>query len=268
MFPYFIIFGRYIYTYSLLAAIGAIAAGVFCCAAAKRRFKQDDSMLMLLLCGAAGALIGGHILYGITNIRYIAALIKTPGLIKSFSYFIAYVKIIFGGAVFYGGLLGGIAAGSIYIKVKKLDYKAYADIAAAGIPLFHTFGRIGCFLGGCCYGRESEWGIYYKNALLPELVSTKRFPIQLVEAAFNLLLFFLLFYLLKSGRLKGRLMPVYLLVYPAGRFIIEFFRDDDYRGFLFGLSTSQLISIVLFATAAVIMIVFKVRSAGRKACKN
>ena len=62
----------------------------------------------------------------------------------------------------------------------------------------------------------------------------------------NLLLFFLLLYQLERGKLPGRLLQLYLLIYPVYRFVLEFFRGDDYRGFLFGLSTSQILSVVLF----------------------
>ena len=134
---------------------------------------------------------------------------------------------------------------TIYIKKKKLQYNIFADIATIIIPLFHFFGRIGCFLVGCCFGVESHIGFTFENSPLEVANHVHRFPIQLVEATYNLCLFIILYNLLKRSKLKGKLLGLYLILYPVGRFIFEFFRGDEYRGFLFGLSTSQIISIIL-----------------------
>ncbi len=254
MLPYITLFGKIIYMYPVMAVIGALAAGIFCCIQAKKKFGENDSMIMLLLIGAVGVILGGHLLYALTNIRYIATVAANPEIISSFGAFVNIAGAVFGGSVFYGGLLGGLAAGSIYIRVKKLDFSEYSDIAACGIPLFHFFGRIGCFLGGCCYGKESEIGFHYESAIIEQLNSTTRFPIQLVEAFVNLLIFAALAFLLNRGFQNGKLLRIYFAVYAAARFIIEFWRGDAYRGFLFGFSTSQIISaailVVLCVTAA------------------
>lgn len=78
----------------------------------------------------------------------------------------------------------------------------------------------------------------------------ERFPVQLLEAALNLGLFFLLYYLLNKGKLKGGLFALYLGLYSVIRFLDEFLRGDAYRGFFLGLSTSQVISIILFLFSA------------------
>lgn len=259
MFPYFTLFGKTIYMYTVMALVGVFAAGGFCCYYAKKRFGQSDSMIVLLLVGAVGVFFGGHILYALTNIKLIAAVMGNLSIINSFKSFLAVVQLIFGGSVFYGGLLGGLAAGGIYIKVKKLDFKAYSDIAACGIPLFHVFGRIGCFLGGCCYGKESSIGFYYTNAIVDGLNGTTRFPIQLVEAAVNCVIFAAVWALLSRGILKGRLLAVYLAVYAVARFVLEFWRGDEYRGSLFGLSTSQFISVVILIVLIVWCIIKAVK---------
>lgn len=123
----------------------------------------------------------------------------------------------------------------------------YSDICTPIIPLFHCFGRIGCFLGGCCYGIESSFGFtVHNNILNPSINDVQRFPVQLLEAALNLILYFILFYLFKNNKFKGKLIAVYLILYSIIRFFDEFLRADEYRGFLFGLSTSQIISILIF----------------------
>ena len=136
-----------------------------------------------------------------------------------------------------------------------MDIGLVTDCAAPGLALFHCFGRIGCFLGGCCYGVESEHGVVFTNALIESVNGVPRVPVQLYEAAFELALFFTLWALLCKGVLKNRLLLVYLISYSVGRFILEFWRGDEYRGFIFGLSTSQIVSIIVFAVSVVLFIV-------------
>ena len=87
---------------------------------------------------------------------------------------------------------------------------------------------------------------------MAEANGVARFPVQLVEAGLNFGLFFLLWTLLRKRRLPGRLLLLYLLIYPTYRFFLEFLRGDAIRGFLLGLSTSQVISLLLLAGSALI----------------
>ena len=132
--------------------------------------------------------------------------------------------------------------------MKNEKYRKYIDIVSLNIPLFHFFGRIGCFLGGCCFGIPCKIGCTYTMGPIEQANGIARFPAQLLEALFNLCLFFLLNYLYKKRKMENALLYVYLIIYAAGRFFIEFLRGDEYRGFLFGLSTSQIISILIFCS--------------------
>lgn len=255
MFPYFMLFGKIITSYFLMAVIGAFAAGIFACVIARKRGLDDNNVIVILLFSAIGVVLGGHILYGITNIKYWPMLFTS----KSFSQFIVRSQSVFGGSVFYGGLFGGVLTAFIYIKAKKLPVKVYSDLLAPAIPLFHSFARVGCFLGGCCYGVESKFGFTVTgNELVPELNGVSRFPVQLLEAILNLVLFFIIFGLYKKSienkRLQGRVLFIYFLSYSVIRFCDEFLRGDDIRGFVFGLSTSQFISIILFIVSIVVLI--------------
>ena len=149
--------------------------------------------------------------------------------------------------------------GFLSIRYQKLDPAVVSDCAAPSIALFHMFGRIGCFLGGCCYGVEWEHGVTFTNSLIESANGVPRVPVQLYEAGLEIALFLALTLLLVSGKLRGKLLAVYLLVYPVGRFLLEFWRGDEYRGFLFGLSTSQLISIALFIGTIVFLAVSAVK---------
>lgn len=261
MFPYITIFGKMITLYAIMAIIGIFAAGIFMCHLTRKRGLNDNDSIVLLLFTAIGVLIGGHILYGITNIKYIPAIFTAD----SFSVFIERVVAVFGGSVFYGGLLGGMAASLITARVMKLNIPVFADMVAVVIPLFHSFARVGCFLSGCCYGIESKFGItVHGNTLVPEVNDVSRFPVQLLEAALNLILFFVLYCIYKrtliDPRLQGKIIFIYLISYSVIRFFDEFLRGDEIRGFIFGLSTSQFISVCLFTVSVIWLAVWNIRN--------
>lgn len=256
MLPGFTIFGRFISSYSICALAGIFVACPLSIRWYQKRGGNDISMIFVFLFGALGAFLGMHILFGITNIPYWHILTEAT----DFKDFIMKFATVFGGSVFYGGLLGGLAAGGISARVQKLDAGLLTDCAAPALALFHCFGRIGCFLGGCCYGVESEHGVVFTKSLIESANGVPRVPVQLYEAAFELALFFALWALLKKGALKNRLLLVYLFTYAAGRFILEFWRGDEYRGFLFGLSTSQIVSILVFAVSAALFVIMPKRA--------
>lgn len=254
MFPGFTLFGRFfLSSYALCAFVGIFSACPVSIYFFKKRSGEknaDISMIFLFMFAALGTFLGMHLLYGITNIAYWNRLLEA----KDFSDFLDRFGIIFGGSVFYGGLIGGLIAGGISAKVQKLSMKDVTDCGAPVIAVIHGFGRIGCFLGGCCYGVEWEHGITFHNALIESANGVPRVPVQLIEAGFEFALAAVLWIMLAKRKLYGRLLCLYLIVYPVGRFIIEFWRGDEYRGFIGALSTSQLISVGFFVGTIVFLI--------------
>lgn len=255
MYPSIEIFGREAGTYGLMALIGIIACFLIGCRLAKRYEVHTFDFALIMIAVMGGLVIGAGLVYGISNIKV---------MIYSFSHMSelglnAWDILVFGfgGMVYYGGFIGGALAILIYTKIgKSLRPKrdGLLDIYAVMVPLFHAFGRIGCFLGGCCYGVESEIGFTtYTNTLNPSINGVNRFPIQLVESGCNFIIFFVLLYLFKKRIMERRLIYIYMLVYPIVRFTDEFFRGDTYRGIFFGLSTSQWISIFLFVFALIML---------------
>ena len=244
MIPSFSFLGRTFTIYPLMALAGIFVAGIYACRAAKRAGQNEDDMIMLLLISSFGVFLGMHLLYGLVGIpQWSAQMDQIHGLASFFQAMVA----MWGGSVFYGGLLGGLLAGACYLRQTSRSLGLWSSLAAPAIPLFHIFGRIGCFLGGCCYGLPSAWGVVYRYSPVAEANGLVRFPVQLVEAAWNLVLFLLLAWLQRRG--KPHLLPLYLVLYPPARFLLEFFRGDAYRGILLGLSTSQWISLFLFPAA-------------------
>jgi phosphatidylglycerol:prolipoprotein diacylglycerol transferase len=218
---------------------GVLAFGVYAGVTAIKRKYNFIDMAMFFFILSIGVLIGSHLLSALVNYKNIVDVLKN---LKQTDIRNA-LGAVFGGRMFYGGVIGALVAGFIVIK-KDNSYLKYFDIAAAGIPLFHFFAKIGCFLAGCCYGIQSKIGFTYYNSLITENNGIGFFPVQLLESFFSLILFFYLNYLLINNKYKNKLMYVYLLLYAIGRFFMEFLRGDTSRGiWFFNLATSQLISI-------------------------
>lgn len=250
MFPYFEIFGKTIGSYGGLAVLGLLVCGVVASVLARRyKVAYEDIILIMVVIGVS-LLIGGHLLYGITNTNKLMALIKDASSYNT-KQIITYLVQCFGGMVYYGGFLGACVGLLIYTKFSKVVERGIVfDLFAVCIPLFHVFGRIGCFFSGCCYGIESKLGfVVHGNDLVPELNDVRRLPVSLIEATCNLMIFLVLLRMFLKEKKKGKLIMYYMLIYPVVRFIVEFFRGDAIRGFLFGLSTSQWISLILFVVA-------------------
>lgn len=238
--------------YALCGAIGGLLAGWLFCRLLVKRGQDDNDGIFVLLFVGLGIVLGSHLLYGLINIQYWGLIFKVSSARELFS----LLALLFGGGVFYGGLIGGLVCSLLYIKRKKLDAVVFSDCGAVCIPLFHAFARAGCFFAGCCYGIESEWGFASAaNPYVPEVVGVQRFPTQLLEASLNLLLFAVLFSLRNKKVLRGRMLCVYLMSYSVIRFFVEFLRGDAVRGIWLGVSTSQWISCGLFLLSTSFLLV-------------
>lgn len=260
MIPNIIILGKELSPYMLFSLAGILVILFFTRSLAQKRGLDDIHVLSMLLFAFIGVFLGSHILYGITQMEYVIYVLTNLHKLDSFSTLIGTLMRIFGGSVFYGGLIGAITVCLIYIKHCRLPAGPYTDIAAIAIPLFHFFGRLGCFTSGCCYGLPWEHGITYHYAPMEEANGIPRFPVQLAEAGLNLLLFFALYRLIKKDRLRGRLLALYLTIYPVYRFLLEFLRGDALRGFLGPFSTSQVISLLLLAAVGIYWVRTAIRS--------
>ena len=199
---------------------------------------------------ALGAFLFAHIFFAVAQYRNVIFLFThfTQTVADSRSFIVA-VESILGGMVFYGGLFGACIGGYGYLKRNGLDIPSYSDTIVPCIPLFHAFGRVGCFLTGCCYGIESRWGFVYHYSIVESANGVRRFPVQLLEAGENIVLCIILYLILCRCQHMphGIMLWLYGLMYPPLRFFNEFLRGDVAERGYFGIfSTSQWISIVLF----------------------
>jgi phosphatidylglycerol:prolipoprotein diacylglycerol transferase len=180
------------------------------------------------------------------------------------------VRIDQGGLVYYGGLIGAMVFYVGYTLYYKLNFFDIGDVTAAVLPLGQFFGRLGCFMHGCCYGQQTDawcgvsfprgspaWGEQLKLGLIqpttPEALAV--IPTQLIESFSTLILFVVLFYLYpRHHKDRGFVGGCYLVGYAILRFCIEFLRGDTQRGTLAGLSTSQAISILIFSVGVACLV--------------
>jgi phosphatidylglycerol:prolipoprotein diacylglycerol transferase len=168
-----------------------------------------------------------------------------------------------GGLASYGAYFGGAMAAIVAAKWQRLPVGKFLDACAPAIALSISIGRIGCFLNGCCHGKLSAlpWamrfpedsGPYYNHLheglIVPGQLSQPVHPTQLYESFFALLLFLFLLQYRKNQKRDGELFAMLFVLYPLGRFVIEFLRDDD-RGTIFALSLPQVLSVFVALTAA------------------
>lgn len=219
-------------SYALFACIGLLCMMLLLYFRIQKTEIEFKYFLLLIFCMTVGVGIGSKLLFIIT---------KIPDIVDGFTWQKTFQIIITSGFVFYGGLFGAIIGLYIFTKAYGLPFGMLANITAPGFPLFHMWGRVGCFFAGCCYGREASWGIALEND-----PNVPRIPIQLIESGCILSIFLVLLYLEKAKQDHSQLLCIYLSLYSICRLILEIFRGDAIRGIWAGLSTSQWISIGLF----------------------
>lgn len=241
MYPHFTIKGMTFNSYGLMLSIGFIFSLTFCIFRFYRK-KADLKLLMTLL-----SLV---IISGFVGSHLLSCIIESGNL----SVFWTLLKDFKKGYVFYGGLTAIFITTFIYCKINAIDYLYYADLIIPTISGAQGFGRIGCFLAGCCYGRPCSFlpVVFTRSEIAPNGIAL--FPVQLLCSCFDFILMFFLLFLEKKQPRKGTVTFTYLIIYSILRFIVEFFRGDSRRGFILFFSTSQVISlgILLFSSLCIL----------------
>lgn len=242
------IFGIPIHGYGLMIVIGFLLALTVISSIARKRGLPDvmyDLGMVMLLSG----ILGGRTFYYFEN--YTDDFSKEP--------FWAFFKIWEGGLVFYGGAIGGSIGALAFLRLKKLPFAPILDVAAVGVPLGMAFGRLGCFLNGCCFGRlcgdEFAAGMRFPANAAPYKHQVTHgwieagdamfpvHPVQLYQAGHDSFLFLFLWWYVASGRApRGAGMPVLWMLYGIGRFCLEGLRGDNPMT-MSGLTISQNVSI-------------------------
>lgn len=271
MLPYIYIGEKAIPVYMICSVAGAAALFAASMIFAKKRGTIPPAdIVYMLIYGGIGCLIGAKLLFVIVTVASADAALFAG---KSFGEIVSCLLTLFalGGLVFYGGLIGAALGVLRYCKRFGLPAEEAFETITPAVPLFHFFGRIGCFAAGCCYGKEYDgvFSVTFENAVgAPNGIPLM--PVQLFEAAGNLLLFLVLIALLRKNDQRLSLSGLYLICYAAMRFVLEFFRGDEIRGRALFFSVSQWISLAALAagTAAAVNAVNKYRGRNKLTARN
>ncbi len=255
MYPELFRIGNFpITTYGLFLAIGMVLALLVASKLAARDGMPRERMYDLGLWTLVGGLVGSKLLMFVVEDN-----------VQVFS-----LDFLRSGGVYYGGFLGGFLAVVLLVRYYKLPFWKVGDALGPGLALGQAFGRQGCFAAGCCWGKESHlpWAVHFTEKgheytgvpiYGPGGSDLYLHPTQLYESFFMLVVFVFLVYLHRKKKFSGQVLIAYLIIYSTFRFLIEFIRDDP-RGDLFGLttatglSTSQLISLIVAAGGVIFMI--------------
>jgi len=242
MFPYFFKFGSFtLYSYPMFIGL-SLASAFIVSELLFKKFKIDLKKFYNLYIGSVvSAFIGAKLLF------VISSPIDQKLILYNSNFWLG------GGLVFLGGFIGILIFFIFYNLFVKIKLKEIA-LLIPGLTVAHSIGRIGCFLAGCCYGKESNiyWAIH--------LHGQDRHPVQIYESIVLIIITYILIKILSKNLFKEAII-FYLTAYSLARFILEFFRGDKIRGLfdIFGiyLSTSQIISVMLFIIGIVLLGVVK-----------
>lgn len=241
-------------TYGVFLALAFLCAILITVRLAARDGLPREKIYDLCLWMLLSSLIGSKILMFFTEPEY-----------RDHPLQLLSLDFLRSGGVFYGGLIGAILTGYFLMRRYNLPWWKTADACAPGIAIGNFFGRQGCFAAGCCWGKPTSlpWGVKFTE-LGHEITGVPTdiylHPTQLYESFAMLIVFVFLLWLHKHRRFSGQVILFYALLYSVIRFGIEFLRDDP-RGNVFGLttltglSTSQIIGLIVGTGALVLLIV-------------
>ncbi|HPZ90241.1 MAG: prolipoprotein diacylglyceryl transferase [Firmicutes bacterium] len=233
-----------VYSYGLMIAIGILAAVFVARRLAPKIGVDPERMLDLAVMAVLGGLLGSYVNY-IVSYDWSSFASDPVSLLRFWE----------GGLVFLGGLIGGTAVAVLYILRHKLPLWEIADIAAVAVPLAYGFGRIGCFLAGCCYGKPCDlpwavtfppsWRAIYGQPLVP------RHPTQLYLMLLGFALAAFALWFRKRRTFAGQSFLLYLILYGLGRGLIEFLRMEP-KVLGTPLSVAQFTGLIMIAVALVV----------------
>lgn len=242
-----------------LSALGALLGGGACATLGYYLpvwRKQSDTTPAVIVSGIIGCVLGARV----THVAFHMDIYE-----GAFDIF----KVYTGGLSFYGGLIAATAVGAWYIRKRGQDIPVVTDIMAPSIAIGLAFGRIGCFLNGCCFGRVTRsflgmafpgnthgggspaWYHHHRMGLITfaDPYSLPVHPTQIYHSLAALFIFVVLVMFYRCRRVPGRVFLAFGMLYALLRFLIEFLRGDMSRP-LWGLTAYQVLAIPVFAACA------------------
>lgn len=220
----FTVFGIDVMWYGILMATGMILGTYLALKEAKRVGISEDDVLNLAIFAIPAGVLGARLYYVIFNWGFYS---QNPSQILNFRG---------GGMAIHGALIGGILAGLIYTKIKKINFLKMADIALIGMPLAQAIGRWGNYINGEAHGGPTDlpWGIMVDGV--------KVHPTFLYESIWDFGIFIFLWFFRKKKKYEGQVAIYYIILYSLGRFFIEGLRTDSLM--IGPLRMAQVISLI------------------------
>ncbi|MBM3253970.1 MAG: prolipoprotein diacylglyceryl transferase [Candidatus Omnitrophica bacterium] len=218
-----------IFSYGFMVALGFLLATIFAERDAKRYNISSNLITDLAIIIILSGLLGARIFYAICNIDYF---VKNPKEI---------FMLMHGGLIFYGGAFFSFFASLVFLRIKKISFLKVADFVIPYTTLAYSIGRIGCFLNGCCWGKPTH---FFLGVIFPGSAEALH-PTQIYEAISSFFLFIFLILIRKRKKFDGQVFLIWCIFYGIIRFLIEFLRGDN-RPVLFGLTFSQIVSVLIF----------------------
>jgi len=235
--------GFKIYTYGPIMALGFLLAFLLVYHIVKRRGDDLEFYMDLYLWLIIGGVAGAKILYSIIEYR---EFIARP---------LHMLNCRNGGLVWYGGVLADTVIVTWYSRRRGQSVFRVMDTLMAPLALGLAIGRWGCLMGGCCFGRlcSYPWAIVYPEGVNP-VAGLPVHPTPIYESLLSLAIAAIIYTAVRRNVRTGIPTLLWFTLYPLARFIVEFYRGDEVRGFIyqsdaFSLSTSQFIGLIIFLAA-------------------
>lgn len=223
-------------SYGVMIVIGFALAVWWSMRVAPRYHIDPEQILDFVLLTALAGVIGARVVYVALDWHNFA---QEPWRVLYFWE---------GGLSFHGAVIGGGLAVAFLARRKGIPFLQLADVLAPGVALAYSVGRIGCFLGGCCYGVPTDlpWACSFQDPFRPHVHTPPSHPTQIYASLSNLLIFALLARMQKPPHPAGKVFWAYIALYGVYRFIVEFWRVGATSTVLaLGLSDAQWVSILM-----------------------
>lgn len=247
-----------VFGYGFMLFLGFTFGGWFAARRAKQEGLPPETIWDLTMWGFVGGIVGARIFYLVQHGDRVFAGKHGAELL------FAAVNLSQGGIVFYGGLIGGVAAYFLFCHRRGIHPLVLGDIILPGLFIGMGFGRLGCFLNGCCWGDRCElpWAVQFPKGSVPyealvnlgilspdAALSLPLHPTQIYSSIDAFILAALTAVYFKYRRRPGEVVALGWLIYPVTRFLIEFLRADESGQFNTSLTISQWVSLLMFAGA-------------------
>ncbi|MBT4483214.1 MAG: prolipoprotein diacylglyceryl transferase [Candidatus Latescibacteria bacterium] len=261
-------------SYGFMLAIGFLTGITLAARRAQKSGENPDHIYNLSIWAVISSLLGARVYYIITHYSEFRASKDTPILTRFFTELKSMFwpigsdgQIGISGLMLYGGVICATIAVAIYLKKHKLNVLRYMDFIAPSLGLGEFFTRMGCFLNGCCFGKPTEatLGIVFPDSSVAGYYfsDVHIHPTQLYNSIFGLTICILILFLERYKRFDGFSALLFFMLYPLGRFFIDFFRHYESELMVGGMSQFQILSIIIFC-GAVSAMVFLWKTAGRR----